>query len=262
MKKYLRLYFHLVRMNLTVLLEYRGALFTTFFAVLLWSFFHIIMIILLTYRRNNFFGWNRDEMLLLTGSFSVFWGIFHVLFALNFRRLAELIDRGNLDYVLVKPIDSQFQISFWVTNFMTGFRIFLGIGVIAYVLITNHITPTPMDYLTYILLGLWGTILIYCIWLAVSTILIWQPRLTNIIDLLYFISGMTRYPSEMAGAIGNAAGLFLLPIFLALSTPTEFLLGRPSIIHVITLISSTIFLIFLSRFIWRNALRFYTSSGS
>lgn len=262
MKRYLKLYWHLMKINGAVLLEYRGALFTTFFAVILWAFFHIIMIILLTHKRNSFFGWTRDEMLLLSGSFSIFWGIFHVLFAHNFRRLSHLIDYGGLDYVLTKPLDSQFQISFWIVNYVTAFRILLGLGVVWFVLAKNNIHPSLMEYAVYTLLGLWGTALVYSIWITISTILIWQPRLSNVIDLLYFISGMTRYPSEMASSIGNVSGLFLLPIFLALSTPSEFLIGRPSMTHVVVLLASTIFLFIIARYTWRNALRFYTSSGS
>jgi len=249
-------------MNFSVLLEYRATFVTTFFATALWSLFHIIMIILLTYRTNTVFGWTRNEMLLLSGSFSIFWGLFHVVFTTNFRRLSEFIDRGYLDYVLVRPLDSQFQISLWAINYVSIFRILLGIGVIGYVIQADHLIVQPIAYILYVTLGLCGTILLYSFWLIVSTILIWQPRLSNIIDLLYMVSGMTRYPSEMSRVIGNVSGIFLLPLFLILSTPSEFIINRPSSDHVVILLVSTVILFFTSRVIWKNSLKYYTSANS
>lgn len=262
MKRYFKLYLHLMKMNLSILLEYRGAFFATFFAVILWSFFHVIMITLLTYRSNNFFGWTRNEMLLLTGAFSIFWGIFHVLFTMNFRRLSNLIDYGGLDYVLTKPLDSQFQTSFWMVNYVAAFRIFLGIGIVWYVMVAEKLHPSLVDYGLFFSIGMSGVVLLYSLWVIVSTILIWQPRLSNIIDFLYMVSGMTRYPSEMAKSMGNVGGLFILPLFLALSTPTEFLINRPDWNHVVVLLVSTAVLFVLSRIIWKNSLKYYTSANS
>lgn len=249
-------------MNFSVFLEYRATFITTFFATALWSLFHIIMIILLTYRTNTVFGWTRNEMLLLTGTFSIFWGLFHVVFTHNFRRLSEFIDRGYLDYVLVRPLDSQFQISLWAINYVSIFRILLGIGVIGYVIRADHLIVTPITYILYVTLGVCGTIFLYSFWLIVSTILIWQPRLSNIIDLLYMISGMTRYPSEMSRAIGDVSGLFFLPLFLVLSTPSEFIINRLSLDHVFILLTSTAVLFILSRIIWKKSLKHYTSTNS
>ena len=56
-------------------------------------------------------GWDLDSMIILTGTFSLVLGLLDGLFQTNMSRLSEQVNRGELDYVLIKPIDSQFYVS-------------------------------------------------------------------------------------------------------------------------------------------------------
>src|SRR5574341_269965 len=126
MKSYLGLYKTLLHLNAENLLASRANFTTNVISSVSWGLFSIFSIMLITGQANAIFGWRREEILLLTAIYSILIGVFHMLFSKNFERFSNLIYYGQLDGLLVKPVDSQFLVSFWLVNYTSIFRIVLG----------------------------------------------------------------------------------------------------------------------------------------
>src|SRR6185312_3229309 len=88
-----------------------------------WGIISIISMYILTAKTSSIYGWNRNELLLLAGVYSVSIGIFHTIFSRNFDRFSKVIHLGDLDSILLKPIDSQFSLSFTLFNYMSITRL-------------------------------------------------------------------------------------------------------------------------------------------
>ncbi len=56
-------------------------------------------------------------MFVLTGSFLIVEGLSAALFHRNMQRLSELVNKGELDFVLTRPISSQFLVSIRYVDF-------------------------------------------------------------------------------------------------------------------------------------------------
>ena len=57
-------------------------------------------------------GWHEDEFFIFLGTIWIINSIIQTLFMANAEEFSELIRTGNLDFALLKPIDTQFLISF------------------------------------------------------------------------------------------------------------------------------------------------------
>jgi len=262
MKHYLRIYKTLIKMNFSVLLIYRANFINSLITTLSWGVFQIIFISVLTAKTTLVFGWHRQELIILAVSYVIVVAIFHTLFSRNFDYLSRIINKGELDYFLLKPIDSQFLIS--LTNFGWAqiFRCLMGIFFMVYFINKFSIHVTLLNVFGFLVLIIFGLALLYSLWLIISTLLIWYPNLDNLVDILYTINGFARYPGEMFREINSFLIFFILPYTFTIATPTKALLNKILAGDVFTLLATCFCLFFISRFFWRFALRFYTSASS
>lgn len=258
---YWRIYKTLVKLNFSNLTAFRANFVNSLIGSTVWGSFHFITVVLLTSRTKQILSWPREDVILLTAGFSIFWGIFHVFFSRNFERMSDMIDRGQLDSVLLKPVDSQFLISVFIINFVAVFRILMGIVAVIYIVNVYHLKITIASVMGYALLMVFGMILIYSIWYLVLTLTIWFARLSNLVDLLFHISGVMRYPPDIFRVLNEFMILFLLPILLIISAPTKFLLLKGVPLEIGYLIGFSIIFFLFSRWFWKFALRHYTSAS-
>src|SRR4028118_2172808 len=59
----------------------------------------------------TFQGWNWEEALIILGIFTLLQGISTTFLVPNLNRIVEQVQQGTLDFVLLKPISSQFWLS-------------------------------------------------------------------------------------------------------------------------------------------------------
>lgn len=261
MKKYVAVYIALLRLNFAVLVAYRANFINSVISSVGWGVFSIVLILLLTAKTQRIQSWSREEIILLTALYNVFIGAFHMLFSSNFERFAKVIHLGQLDSLLVKPLDSQFLLSFWLFNYTSLFRVFLGIIVSFYMMGLTHADVHVFSILILVLLGITGLFLMYSIWYIFLTVTIWFTKLYNIVDLLYQINSVTRYPPEMFTKVKSFIVLILFPLTLVIAAPAKSVLNRLTLSDVSLLIFSAMSLLLFSRVFWKFALRYYTSAS-
>ncbi len=59
----------------------------------------------------QFYGWTRDETYLVVALFTLMDGITTSALSPNLSKIVWHVQRGTLDFILLKPLDSQFQLS-------------------------------------------------------------------------------------------------------------------------------------------------------
>lgn len=262
MKRYIKIFLTILRLNYVRTINHRGEFYSGLFGSLAWGFFSIVMIAVLTSNSNIIFGWTRGELFVLTGVFNIIvGGFFRMMNAENFDRMTSKISHGDLDEILLKPIDSQFLISFLHIKLHGLFRIFLAILFTAYILSIYNIFVGALNIILFLMFALFGYIIIYSFWYLVMTFAIWFPDLHNLNEITYNTDALTRMPPQVLFAIGIPILLILLPYIFVVSTPTKALIGNLGILEGITAIFVSILLLLLSRAFWKFALRYYTSAS-
>lgn len=261
MKQYIKIYRLLLRMNLSALIEYRANFINSLIGTIGWATVSIASMFLLTARVSTVYGWTQDELLAVTGFYSILIGIFALFFSKNFERFSLIINKGELDTILLKPVDSQFLLSCWLVAYPSISRIFIGLGFLWYILKKIHEPITFLSLSNFVLISFCSILLLYSLWFCVMTLIIRLTNLTNLVDFLYSFNNLGRYPPEMIKRTGNIFIFLFLPFTLTATVPIKTLLLRASFVDSTILISCSLLLFFLSRILWKFSLRFYTSAS-
>lgn len=262
MKRYIRVYIRILILNFYALLAYRANFYNNILSSLSWGIFTFISMMLLTARVSHVSGWSRYEILLLTAVYSMFIGIFHTFFSRNFERIARAIRFGEVDLLLIKPIDTQWLLSVSQVNFASITRV---AAAVAFMMYLQPRIGFNVDFVSVLAaaLGLFiGLLVVYSIWYIVVTLTIWSNDLSNLVEVLYSVTSIGRYPASMVrDALGYAFAL-IFPLSLVAVVPTALLIDRFTVVEGIGLLISSVVLLLLSRLFWIRSLKIYAGMGS
>src|SRR3954454_18078213 len=111
LRQYLHVYRAAVATSLAREMEYRGNFILMGLSNLAWMLLFLVLVLVLLSNVQSIAGWSLDQMLVLTGIFQVINASTFLLFENNMNKLSEQLNKGELDYVLLKPLDAQFLVS-------------------------------------------------------------------------------------------------------------------------------------------------------
>lgn len=262
MKRYLNLLLLFIKFNISKDLMFRLNFYNAIFSTLLWAGFQFAVTILITGRTNTVAGWKREEMLLLTAGFNIIIGIFRALVVRGLEHFSYLVHYGRLDIYLLKPVDTQFWLSFQITNVASSIRIPVSIMISFYILNILNIKISFPYYIFYLFLLIIGGVILYSIWFGVMALVIWFSNLTNLKSLLDGLNGASRYPKEIFENTALFFFLIFFPLSLVISIPTKFLLKKAETSEMFMLIVTAVILFVVTRIFWKFALKYYSSASS
>jgi len=207
-------------------------------------------------------GWDLDSMIILTGTFSLVLGLLDGLFQTNMSRLSEQVNRGELDYVLIKPIDSQFYVSTRYLNLNEIPTVLISIVTISAGMARLGLQPSVGAISTYVLLVVCAVTTFYGLWFSSVTLALWSGRINNIAYLILPIADLGRMPSDILQGLFRIIFTFILPVSLISTVPARSLLGvlEPGMIGYA--IVASVATVLFSRWFWQFSLSRYTSASS
>jgi ABC-2 type transport system permease protein len=208
----------------------------------------------------TFEGWSWEEALIVLGIFTLLQGFSATFLAPNLNQIVRHVQEGTLDFVLLKPISSQFWLSTrtvspWglpdlifgcIVIGYAGWRLNIGFG--AYVL---GIIPL-----------LFGFLNLYSLWFMLGATSIWFVKIYNVTEVLRGLLEAGRFPMVAYPAAYRVFFTFVIPVAFLTTIPAEAFLSRSELGWIGMSAGLAIALLIASRFFWRFALRFYTSASS
>lgn len=207
-------------------------------------------------------GWDLDRMILLTGTFSLVLGLLDMLFQTNMARLSEQVNRGELDFVLVKPIDSQFYVSTRYINLNEVPAVIVAAATVIAGAARIGLEPTIWDVVTYITIVVCAVITFYGIWFLTVTFSLWTGRINNIAYLILPIADLGRLPTDVYRGGYRLLFTFVIPVALISTIPAQALLGMVDLPMVAFAILAAVVSATLSHWFWRYSLTRYASASS
>ena len=224
-------------------------------------------------------GWNEFEFYVFLATVWIINSIVQTFFMPNAQEFSELIRTGNLDFALLKPIDTQFLISFTKMNWASLANLFAGIALLVVGIWNlmempdNPLVLSPVSILMYLFFVACGAAVMYSLVLAVAATSVWLGRNQNVYMLYFYLTQFYRYPMEIYQR-GWGWGLwgiftFLIPVLVVANIPAR-IMARPlrpnwqtwelGLIGF-TLLATGLSLI-CSRWVFKTALKSYRSASS
>ncbi len=181
-------------------------------------------------------GWGKYEFFVFLGTTWIVNSLVQTLFMPNMHEFSELIRTGNLDFALLKPIDTQFLISFQRIEWSSLANALLGVVVVAvgmHQLMTRPEHPLPLSAVTialYLFYILCGVTILYSLMISLASTSIWLGRNQTLYDFWFYITNFSRYPMEMYrhgwGVVLWGFFTFVVPVLLVINIPAR-VLARP-----------------------------------
>ena len=219
-------------------------------------------------------GWNEYQYFAFMATGMLINAVIEALFMPNMANFSELIRTGNLDFALLKPIDTQFLISFEKMDLAMLHQILRSVGLLIYA-ISNLPTGTEVrvtvgSVALYMLFVAVGVTILYSLMISLASTAIWFGRNQGLYDFWFYITVFARYPRSIyqtatpAGDVIRCVFTFILPILVVVTVPSRVLLdtlGNQSWLAGIGLAAAGVGLV-VSRMIFTWSLRSYRSASS
>jgi ABC-2 type transport system permease protein len=181
-------------------------------------------------------GWGQYEFFVFLATTWLVNGVVQAFFMPNAEEFSESIRTGGLDFALLKPIDTQFLISFHKVDWSSLANFALALGLLTYSLwrlstrYDDPLTLTPLMLALYPFYLACGAAILYSLMIALAATSIWLGRNESLYDFWFYITNFSRYPREIyAGRFGTPLRVvftYVIPVLVVVNVPAR-LLARP-----------------------------------
>ena len=268
---YARVWLTFFRNSLVREMTFRANFVITVATRALWFSAQLLLFEIIYQHVDTIKDWTRYEYFAFMATGMLVNAIVETVFMPNCANVSELIRTGDLDFALLKPIDTQFLVSFEKVDLPMLVQVALAGALMAYALAHLDVTFTTGRVVTYFLLVGVAVAFFYSLMIALASTSIWFGRNQGLYDFWFYITVFARYPqgiwkqNSMAGEIIWFGFSFVVPILLVMTIPARVLLDKalePSWEVIFVAPAITCGLLLVSRRIFRWSLDNYRSASS
>jgi len=214
-------------------------------------------------------GWSWEAALVVLGLYTLLDGITTCLLQPNLSKIVGHVQNGTLDFVLLKPIDSQLHLSArhlspWGLPGVLAGLVLSGWGMVQTLTGQRQIGIAALigPLLAGLALLLAAAAILYSLWFVLAALSIWFVKIWNATEVLRSVLVAGRYPVSAYPAALRLLFTFVLPVAFLTTVPAEALIGRGSWPWIAASWLVAFTCLISTRLFWRYALRHYTSASS
>lgn len=261
-KRYARLLYVFARFSLMSQLEYRLNFAAGVAVETGWMLIKLLYVAVVYRAGVNIGVLTPDHILLFIGIYVLMTG-FYMLYYGNFTSISRMVREGELDMYLVKPVSLQFfvtmkrlDLALLLPDFVAG-TIMIGLGW--------HRAGLPVNVWAiagFLFFLMCGNLLTYSLFLIPNLLCFWIVASRGIADITAALWDFNNMPQLIYGKWMQRIGTFILPVFVITNFPGLFLMGQLSPGMMAWGVISPVLFFFISRGIWKKAVKNYSSASS
>src|SRR3954471_23200686 len=172
----MRLLGHLGRYTLNRELSLRGNFLVKISVEVLWLGIMVAFYRTVFARTSTVANWSEAEYFFFVGCFFAINGLVECLFLDNCNEFAELVRTGDLDFLLLKPVDEQFLISLRRIDWGTAPNVLMGAILMAIALVQKGWQFDPWRLGAFGVTFACGTVIAYSFMLILTALSVWMVR--------------------------------------------------------------------------------------
>ena len=219
-------------------------------------------------------GWGKYEFFVFLSTTLFVNSLVQAFFMPNANEFSDTIRTGQLDFAILKPIDTQFLISLGRIEFSSLGNFAFALVLLSYSLWQLRQPPDPLviswvGVVLYPLYVLCGVGILYSLMIGLAATSIWLGRNTSLYDFWFYITNFSRYPMEIyKGTFGTPLRhffTFVIPVLVVVNVPAR-LMAQPLEAQnwplALYALAATAGSLLISRWIFYRALWSYRSASS
>lgn len=207
-------------------------------------------------------GWNEEQMMVFVAGYLWIDALNMTIFSSNMWWLPYYINRGELDYYLIRPVSPLFFLSLKEFSANSFLNLIIASGLLGHSLITYSESFSFLGLLAFIALLINGALIYYCIQMLMILPVFWTHSSRGFVDLFYALGAAMERPDRIYKGWLRIVFTFVLPFAIIASFPARIFLDSFDGMLVLHLIGATIFIWTIMLFVWRKGLKNYSSASS
>jgi ABC-2 type transport system permease protein len=263
MIRYIKLYSYFLRFSFSKAMEFRIDFFFRIFMDIAFYSVQFLFFKIIYLHTPMLGGWNQEQMILFVCSF-IFVDAFQMtFFANNTWWLPQIINRGDLDYYLIRPVSSFFFVAFKEFAANSLVNLLLATFLIGYALNTYPIDFNFFEIVVFFIMLINGAFLYFMTFLLFIFTVFWTGSPRGFSDVFFSAEKIFQRPDGIYSGFFKRFFTTFLPFCAMASFPTRYLLeteNRSTIL--IEVIIASLFIYTLVALVWKRGLRNYSSASS
>ena len=262
LNKYIKVYTKFLHTSIASELEYKTNILIDFITAVLSLIGSIFLLSIFFQNNGSIGGWRFEQALIIQAIYTIMNGITNTWFNPNLTEIVKHVREGTLDFVLLKPIDSQFFISLKKINPSGFLEIILGFSLLLYGIKSNQINLNISSLTLCFITIICSIGILYSLWFFISTTTIWFVKTWNATEVLRSFLYIGRFPLNSFSFSLRIFFSVFIPIAFITTIPSEVFLGLSQLWKILLEIIVALVFFSTSRKFWLYALKFYTSASS
>lgn len=209
-------------------------------------------------------GWDFASALALVGVYLTVGALRELFIGPGLESLAGMgqeILTGSFDFSLLRPVNTQFLVTFRTWRLLSLVDLALGIGVIAVAVARAPVPPSAANLLAFFVALILSVLALYAVLLALTAIVFRSPALllTWVFDAVFQLA---RYPAGIYPGWLRFALTWIIPVALMTTIPAQALTGQASAGLLLGAAAFTTALLAAASWLFQRGMRFYSSASS
>jgi ABC-2 type transport system permease protein len=242
-------------------LEFRTNFYAKILQNLMWIFFFLAILWVIYRNTDSIAGWNRGEAYVLAATVFLMNALMSAFF-FSLMEIPQHVRMGTLDFIVTKPIDSQFWVSTRKFNFDQVGTLLAGLIMVGIGVASASIGPSILQWLAYAILVGCALVIFYSLNLALMTTGIWLVRVDNLWVLGESIMQVARFPLDIYTSGLQRFLTFVIPLGFFATVPARQLVRGFDPVMLLAGVAWAMAAFLASRVFWKFAMRHYSSASS
>ena len=261
--RYIKFQKSIIKFCLIREMEFRVNLIISFFTVFLAYITSALTYNVILFNVGSIGNWGYYDILFLIGTAAIVDGIFMSFTYFGINQIPDLVGSGDLDFIMLKPINSMFLVSFRSFDLGTFLAIIIGFisNIIAIINMNNSISF--INLIIYYLMIINGTIILYALFFLTKCLAFKFIRVNGLNNLVWAIYEFgRRTPESVYKGLIKFALIYIFPVLVVSNFPAGFFLNILGWKELLISYVIAIMILLLSIVTWNISIKKYNIASS
>ncbi len=188
--------------------------------------------------------------------------VFIFFFGSNTFQVNRMVVKGDLDMLLLKPVNPLFFISFRYVCTYAPISMCILLGLLLRVTYLYSPSIGIINYIAFFISFLLGVLILYCVEFIIACLVFWYKNFSVGGWLASELTKYSRRPDSIYTGVFRKALFSFFPMALVSSLPARMLLFGPDYYMLLAQLFITTLALLLTIFVWNQGLIRYDSASS
>ncbi len=207
-------------------------------------------------------GWSEPELYAVLGIHVLLGGLLATFVLPNMFSFMYEVREGELDFALMRPVDSQMFISTRQIGFWSIVDVIVGVVVLGWAFAELSGAIGAIDLILFGIGLVCGALILYSVWLAFTTTAFWLIDTDDMATIITGLYDAGRWPIRIYPLWLQGALTAVVPLGVAITVPAEALTDRLTPGAMVTLLVVTAVSVAASRSYWLYGVRNYSGASA